>query len=90
MTKTTPSPSTPAAVGTLGIGSQRIPRDVARYVEAEAALKLLETRIGEPMTLVHHEDAIVTRRWWLGFPDGSPVAACADPLEAVQAGEELL
>lgn len=91
MNPTTPAPdATATPAGMLGISTPRIPRDVARYVEAEAALKLLEARVGEPMTLEHREYAIATRRWWLGFPDGSPVAECSDPLEAVQAGEELL
>ncbi len=91
MNETTPAPDASATpAGMLGIGTPPISKGLARYIAAEVALIKLVARVGEPIELHYREDAIPSRRWWLGFADGSPIALCADPLEAVEAGEELV
>ena len=90
MNDTIQSDATPAATGTLGLGTPPISKGLARYLAAEVALIKLVARVGEQIELHYREDAIPSRRWWLGFADGSPVAICGCPLEAVEAGEELL
>ena len=64
--------------------------EAAKRANVDAALAALNARIGEELELDHDDDRIPARRWRLKFPDGSPVALCSCPLEAVQAGEELL
>mgnify|MGYP001612686620 CR=1 FL=1 len=65
-------------------------KHAATWARIDAAIAKLSARVG-PVELVHREDAPLARRWELRFErDGDPIALCADPLEAVEAGEELL
>ena len=62
----------------------------ARWVRIDAELAKLSARVGE-VELVYREDAPFAQRWLLRFErDGDPIALCSCPLEAVEAGEELL
>lgn len=62
----------------------------ARWLLIDAAVAKLSARVGE-VELVYREDAPFAQRWLLRFErDGDPIALCASPLEAVEAGEELL
>ena len=62
----------------------------ARWVRIDAELAKLSARVGE-VELVYREDAPFAQRWLLRFErDGDPIACCAGPLEAVEAGGELL